>query len=86
MREFNWRQFTWHKETKAFVVEISELRSWNPGSSIRIMGKKEAVLYRFDKTLYGPDDEIQGWELVPSSGELKRVPGCVGTKVVVFND
>ena len=85
---FDHRRFHWYKETRGFVGEISELREWKPGDAIHLKGKKEIVTYGDGdyRTLQNEDGEIIGWELRPSLGEQRRVPGCAGTRVVIYND
>lgn len=80
-------RFTWHKETRAFVAEQSELREWILGERIRLVGKKSKVLYQQSRTLFSADgEEIQGWELEPTPESQQAVPSCRGTKIVIFND
>lgn len=86
--KLSYKRFFWHKESRSFVGEISELREWNPSQPIHLQGKKEVVTYGGGdyRTLQNEEGEIIGWELRPSQGEMKRVPACAGTKVVVYND
>jgi hypothetical protein len=85
-RRISWRRFTWIKTSQGFFTELSDLRGWNPGDPIQLEGKRETVTYDYSTTVWSPDDEIVGWELRPSLEETKRVPGCRGTKVVIYND
>lgn len=85
---FSHKRFFYHKETRSFTAEISELREWHPGNAIHIEGKKDTVTYGGGdyRVLQNDEGEIQGWELRPGWWEVERVPGCRDTKVVIFND
>jgi hypothetical protein len=84
----NHKQFFYHKESRTFTAEISELREWKPGDTVHLRGKKDTVTYGGGdyRVLADGEGDIQGWELRPSASEERRVPGCKGTKVVIFND
>lgn len=81
------KRFFYQKSSKAFTAEISELREWKPGDAIHLKGKKEIVTYGASlRVIDIGEGEIGGWELFPSDAEVKRVPACKGTRVVIFND
>lgn len=88
MTSIGYKRFMYHKASKSFTIEASEIErvGWSPKSQIEVIGKSESVKYVQVKVVKDRDGDVQAWEFAPMSGEVKRVPGSAGTKVVVFND
>jgi len=88
MISIGYKRFVYHKPSKAFTIDASELSScgWSPGTAIEVNGKEASVQYVQSKIVRDRDGDVQVWEYSPVYEEVKRVPGARNTKVVVFND
>lgn len=91
--------FTWDPKTRTFTCELSTLDEGgrNPrwyrqiypdaaDAGITIMGQKGDVDYYIADEHKDEEGDLQYITLLPTPESERKVPGCKGTKVTLFND
>ncbi len=59
------------------------------GFAVKSKHTGAVVTYVMVKPIYrgdGEDMELCGWEYVPTTESVRKVPDCAGTKATIFND
>jgi hypothetical protein len=85
-----------HYKDKVLSIEVSMLGPFafgrlypdacDMGFGVRSIITNKIAYYYVSKTDVDADNDVRFWELLPTDGTLRKLPGTAGTKVIVFND
>jgi hypothetical protein len=99
MATFSSKSFFFTPESNLFTVDMSTLDnggtrpvfhqvyndSIDEGFTMVSSSTGQNVDYVIDRTDYNNDNEILGWNLIPTDESIRKVPRCKGTRVLIVN-
>lgn len=90
------KNFTWVPEERAFVADMSDMpqgtfcRAYpdaaDEGLLLVSVKTGAEVMYVENHQARDAEGELKYVEYVPTKDAARRVPGCRGTRVLLFND
>jgi len=85
----NHRLLTWIAAQSVLCAEASEIglpAGQAPAAEITVVGRHDAVTYRYVGAEVVNEGEIRSWEYAPTAASLVDCPAAHGTRLVIFND